>query len=917
MRIMKKALILLSLLLINTTSVKADSTSNHQTYFIETLLNENGGYEAQVITDSSIYGNTIEEKNLKDKNDTDIYIDWTKYSYSLEGKDSLGVSSSIPSTTIKPVIRNHSGIEYGLIFSFPSYGREVEEDYMKDNQRAIKISSTLSSSLNNLLLAIRSDIDYKSLETESNTEDISNTIAIIDEIRPKNVSGDFAISSIGNLKIYYATGSNYDEYKGSPVMSNIGSYSVKSIDKEGNLLAYVVSKESELENKEGFIWCMPKGYIYPSDGKAISSNSVRNYWGVANDKQVDNADASFLSIFSLAEYANAQAKYHNLTLITKNYENTSFIESTIYNFLLGTYSGLLNALKLNTIPDLIYNGGTRGGSSFESGLMNSSWWNTVLKYHIIFQIMVWMMLIVAIAKIIMEMNFSTINPQKTISIMESFQKVLAVGFALALCIPIIKMFATLNNLIVNIFQTQAQTDVNNISNLGFAGIIILFGYLGITFTLNCVYIMRAILIAVLTSSAPIFITSLAFSSPKSRGLIDNWFKEITANIFMQAVHAFAFAFLFDVMDSSNILVQLVIYFSLLPIIDMFRQLIFGSSGGTAIAQGKVASQTVGAFASQVIGGATQGISNLGIGAISKKIGADVKSSDIASLGEQKQLESGKRLNENTANLGTKFKEIGSALTNKDGKTSIKGKALRASGSMLRGASKLGDYIESTGGIMNNSITQANLIDVDIRNPQNMEHDSHIRNSINASIKSGQGVSTGIERVGNDVVDTVENGIQKHNKEKYLDNQNINAAEDDNRKAFMTKISSQNQRRGLITSTDSYGNRYLHTNQNQISKNENGYLEAYLSDEQAQSIYGDNKAHFYNDSNGKYNLGNRYVESNKSSDIKIQIPKYNKPEVDEENYISKLNREESNESKKNKPSPPPSATPPHIETRILM
>jgi hypothetical protein len=197
----------------------------------------------------------------------------------------------------------------------------------------------------------------------------------------------------------------------------------------------------------------------------------------------------------------------------------------------------------------------------------------MLKYHLIFQVVAWMLIGLALAKILIELNFSTINPKTRMSVMEMLQKLFAVGFLLILTIPIMKLLSDINNDIVAIFRTQTQQDVEafTVGN-GLAQLFAYAGYFGILVSLNCVYIMRSIMIAILGATAPLFIVTIAFS--KGQGLFSQWSKEVIANIFIQSVHAFTLAFLFEVLNKGGTLENLVILFSLMPITDTFRSWIF-------------------------------------------------------------------------------------------------------------------------------------------------------------------------------------------------------------------------------------------------------------------------------------------------------------------------------------------------------
>lgn len=761
------------------TTVRADNTSGHDSYFLETLLNSEGGYDTTLHSDSVNFGDSLEEKTMKkvseetrddEGNSQHVYLNWIKYSVTEAGLDPIKVGALLDEpTTDKKTLTD----ETGLIFSFPSNERGARQPYTKDYDRASKVSSTLSTNLNSLISLVKGKIGYTTLTKNENSKSgsvnkISDSITISRLLNPASDTANvgagndyFTKVSVGDfMDIYYAKPetTKYKEYldlgvevSGElPIKNKINptkNLSVPMIDASGNLLAYVfpqgTTEATGTDSENTFIWAMPKGYLSPVDGTVLSES--QNPWGVGGTQSSNNqGDSVWLTIFSLAEYANAQAQFAGYTTAQAEGENQSFIENELYNIIMGLYSGLLNLLKLSTITELIY----------EKGTMTNSWWNQVLKYHLIFQIVAWMMLIVAVAKILIQINFSTVNPTVRMSIMDTGQKLLTVGFALALCIPFIRMLEDLNYLIVNIFKTQVISEGDIISGMSIAGIVILLGYFSITFTMNCIYIMRSIMIALLTASAPLFITSMAFSGPKQKGLMDNWIKEISANIFMQAIHAFTFAFLWDIMDNSRILIRLVIYFSLLPIVDSFRSLIFGQAGSFAVNQGQKASQAVGGFIE------SKGLAQAK-GALSSKmkssalnnqlpVNAAASGGEGATSGESKGAKAGADLSTTARNIGTAVFQGGEGLfknakgIGKEGSKLQKG--TKAAGDFINKHTQAGsfaskvadaglklganalDNFEAAGGFTNNAVAKANRGDSGGSVEASQKHAAYVQHS---------------------------------------------------------------------------------------------------------------------------------------------------------------------------------------------
>lgn len=745
-------------------SVRADKTDGHDNYRIVSYWEQSGSLSVTMEAESNKMGNSAEEKDIKTKTEGGNLLNWA---------ETFSVQTSTGPTYGKVDDTGDTGFGqtmdyYGLIYSFPSYDRPSSGTYSNyniDMERASKISSTLGANANALFDTVKGLIDYKNSGKAGNA--ISDSITISRQLMATTTNNAQPILNTG-YSIYYC---GTDKYSTWMKNENRGTYAINTsgnpikgdeggpiaIDKDGNLMAYILEpgKTEPEAGDTGFIWAMPKGYLDPTSGDALTSTT--NYWGVYNPNSADGkGDATWITMYTLTEFANAKAMYMNYTSDSHAEGDANFIESLIYGMLFKLYANILNILGLQTIPDLIYNGGTRGGNAYEAGMMNASWWSVVLKYHLIFQIVAWMMIIIAVAKTLIQINFSTVNPALRMTLMESLQKFVMVGFALALCIPLIRLLAAFNNSIVAIFQTQAQGDMDNISGMGLAGIVILFGYMGITFTLNCIYIMRAIMIAILTASAPLFIVSMAFSGPRQKGLFDNWLKEISANIFMQAVHAFAFAFLFDVMDTSKLLTKLVIYFSLLPIVDSFRQLIFGNAGGFAVSQGKAAAQTTGAFIKEKTLGAAAGATNMAAGSIAKKFGANNLNLDD-NINTNKDIGSSEGSSGGSRSSGGGLVGKGAAVGNlslagkalkENAATGKKGFVQRGAGHALSGGAKALNYLNTKGGIMGNAVTQANL--------------GNVGESMKASATEGDGVTDMMGTVSEDV-----NAFKQHRTDNAI------------------------------------------------------------------------------------------------------------------------------------------------------
>lgn len=815
------------------TKVYASKTGGHDNTRIIAYWDETGNLSTQISTESKMIGASQEEEDMKTAVAEGFYLDWTGYSVTKSGttpfmgnkiKDAAESGGSKVSGNLD---------EEGVIFTFPSYDRPrkgEDSNYNKDMERASTISSTLGANVNSVLATVKSLIGYANIDDKSY---IADSIKIMEQIRP---------TAAGNKKIFgtdyyikYYGSDRYGEYDGeNPVMDG----NVEAIDKDGNLMAYIVEGAAGVpeDGAIGFIWAMPKGYLWPGDGTAVTTD--KNFWSVKNKEQADNkGDAVWITMFMLTDFASAKAQYGNFTASTYGEASGSFVEDTIYQIVYKLYANLLNLLGLQTIPDLIYNQGTRGGNAYEAGMMDADWWAVVLKYHLIFQIVAWMIIIVAVAKVLITINFSTINPSIRMSLMDTLQKFVIVGFSLALCIPFIRMLAQFNNLIVDLFQTQAQSETQNLSGFGLAGIVILFSYLGITFVLNCIYIMRAIMIAILTASAPLFIVSMAFTGPKQKGLFDNWIKEISANIFMQSIHAFAFAFLFDVMDASKLLVRIVIYFSLLPIIDSFRQLIFGQAGGFAVSQGQKTAQAVAAEYGGQIKGVAAGAANLGVNAINGRFKTSEQAEGtkaISSIGETTGAGGGGGGGKATAG-GDRLAQSMNTLKN-----NLSANGNRVSSAIAGAAGFAGAQLKSTGGIMGNSAMRSNLGDVAGAVAAGRAHQEGTNQSTEVA---GETVGTGARAAGRYARESLQNHVNNIGNAEEIGQAQADTA---NARSTMNQSqSAMNRARDELNRANSSGDK------NAINNAQAKFDAAQAKFENDRTAYNETRSNL-----SRYGLGNR-------------------------------------------------------------
>ena len=117
-------------------------------------------------------------------------------------------------------------------------------------------------------------------------------------------------------------------------------------------------------------------------------------------------------------------------------------------------------LGLRSTNELVYNQGISGSSMYYYGIMPQVWMENAMKFHMLFQALVWIALAIAMIKLLLEKNLSTINPSMRVSLMEGIKDLILTGFLLVSIFLIINLALTVNKNIVNIFWTTVSDSSN-------------------------------------------------------------------------------------------------------------------------------------------------------------------------------------------------------------------------------------------------------------------------------------------------------------------------------------------------------------------------------------------------------------------------------------------------------------------------
>lgn len=518
------------------------------------------------------------------------------------------------------------------VLTFPSkHGGGAEDVTQAETDYAIEIGNTLSANLNTLLASVNGGKKFVSV-----SELINKSILI----RP--TSHGYTLLDTGKdagYVIVYGTKDGWNnkyvfESAASPSAPTSGTFGKNTlstagypnVDDDGNLLAYVIPTTQDSLSYGGvqianmdfdaiasFVWAMPKGYA-KIDG-IDSSLKFTNDSHTQYTYVTEGNDVPWITIHHLTMYANNAYKNFNISIDTKTSgtDSGNWFMTIIVQFFQELMHGLRTILGLSDMYTLVYNKGVRGSSTYNYGAMSDAWWTVVLRYHIIFQSLAWFLIICGFIKVLIDLNLSTVNPGKRMSVFQTVERFIVVGFLLVTIIPIVQFLLNMNSSIVNIFASQTDpntTEAPVIASL--AGLVLQFAYFGICVYINFTYIMRSIIIGILVVTAPFFIASMAFSQ-NNKQLFEMWSKELLANIFMQSVHAFSLAFLTNLVTTGGGLENLVVSYSIIPLTELVRNLIFQGAGSHASSLGMAAgskflntAQSLGKGAANIAAGAALG-----------------------------------------------------------------------------------------------------------------------------------------------------------------------------------------------------------------------------------------------------------------------------------------------------------------------
>lgn len=424
---------------------------------------------------------------------------------------------------------------------------------------------------------------------------------------------DVLVPNLNQMLLIVNDQSNFTDteemLKAAKAITNGGSYNgwTVSINKDKTSL-------SKGNQSYSFVSSLPVGYT--SQTLPNGSNSL-----------VYNPDYDREVFISTKDIVNQAEIFHNQGVYainsSENVSKPGVLESKLAELLNSFIIGVRNILGLYTIDELVYNDGLRGGDAYYKGVLPKQWFDVSVAFHLILQAIAWSLIGTAVIKTLLEINLSTLagnNPIIRARIYDKMRDFFIVGFLLVGALLLFNTLLDLNSLLVGLFKTTIPQSgsFGNIflDNLSLAGVFLSIFYLIINIFLNFTYVVRSITIAVLLATAPIFIISIVFQNKNTSFMA--WFKELFSNIFLQSFHALIFSLVFSIQVYARPFEQLVIAASVIPLTNLFRQLITGNSGSMASSLG------LGGLA--LVGGAVSTVKNSGSKTSGNKSGYNTSNS---------------------------------------------------------------------------------------------------------------------------------------------------------------------------------------------------------------------------------------------------------------------------------------------------
>ncbi|MDX5853179.1 hypothetical protein SIM22_03445 [Bacillus cereus group sp. BfR-BA-01363] len=479
--------------------------------------------------------------------------------------------------------------DWPLVYSFPGYHTGMTGGSTAatglDRERAYWVADTLVNSFNDAISYIMSVSGFSKKDAE---KDFSREDFVELAIQVANAS-DSAMD--GNTTTIDFNGKSFEFSSGSDVPNPV----------KGTKKDHYIKVKGEGANTAYFVAMVPKGY-YP--GQELASTLPKEAQKDVKDNEVKNLDWKRIVLQGNTNYVKNEITFSQVDKLAK----PGKIEQYFSEFISSVLGTIRQLLGLYSFQELMLNDGQRSATTYQ-GIMPLPWFDSAQSLFWACQCLAWALIIGAIVKLLVSRNLSAVNPMMRVNLIDGIQNLLLTGFMLALIGPLFHVLALINFKLVAVFgnasnYSHAFGTADTMSSGLVGAILINIAFFIIMIYFNFVYIMRAITVAILYSTAPLFVVSIAFGG-KYKQLFGNYMKELTSNIYMQSFHALMIAFFANVttLGQTRLIESIILLIAFVPMTQWFRQNLMGLSGSGI--SGQIGGQAL-SMGMGMVGGATAG-----------------------------------------------------------------------------------------------------------------------------------------------------------------------------------------------------------------------------------------------------------------------------------------------------------------------
>lgn len=497
-----------------------------------------------------------------------------------------------------------------LLWTFPGFaGNKEAENYQAsqvDWDQAMWVSDTLVAEFNKAIKFVHTNIQkYGNQDLDVMTPNqFANMITqIANHARKANHKGSSEWSYHG-VTFRFSSANDKEKSisrpKGVPKTAYVEIKAVKG--KNG------VDLTGKSDTTGMFIEFVEKGY---RKGQKLHGHLNSTFSKIVEREEVGKGDAKYLTWKHIVLQSNSLWSVQNIvfTNVGRLNEPGKF-EQYLTDLFSDFVSELRQLLGLHPTVDLITNGGSRATDSYYKGIMPKVWMDASTILHWISYALAWMLIIGAIVKLLVQRNFAAINPSERVDMINGIKNLMIVGFALTIYDVAFAGVTELNFQLVNVFSSSSD----NLSYFGnaplgmgtLAGIVLTFVFFIFDVYFNFFYIARAITVAILYATGPLFVAAIAFGE-KYRQIFSKFIRELLGNIYVQTFHAVILVFFtgLSMYGTLSTIEMLVLLFCFIPLTRFFKEALGVSTSTADSLSGMASAATAGLMASRLYAGGSR------------------------------------------------------------------------------------------------------------------------------------------------------------------------------------------------------------------------------------------------------------------------------------------------------------------------